>query len=423
MTDHGSTNASAAPLARTAAPLAGRTLATVLAVLCVAALVAAVWVTLWLRGETAEAEQRSEDQVALRQAAERFTETWNTFEAGEAQAYLDTVAPLLSTKFRAEFEKAGANVVTGIEQQQLSSTGKVLADEDEVPLVGDRLPRRRLRPGAGGLRRPARLHRPAGRASLALADQLRQDRRRVARRRIQGGLSVVSNQQPGPASRRRRIAGERRGATLTPGVASRGEPRGRRPRRHVADPAAPGDAEPAPRADAARRDASPCSSDAARRAPSAPGPTAPAAARSRPRRCASPAGRGLVLGLAGLLVVLLLYVGLMLLGLLGTDGCRRPRPRRGRRRRPDERRSPSAERAAEAVLAYDSRTLEEDRDAATRFMTEEYAADYVGTFDTAVVDVATEAKAQVTVEVQGSAVMTAERRTGPGCCCSWTRPP
>ena len=124
MTDHGST------------PTASRTLATVLAVLCVAALVAAVWVTLWLRGETAESEQRSDDQVALRQAAERFTETWNTFEAGEAQAYLDTVAPLLSTKFRAEFEEAGANVVTGIEQQQLSSTGKVLADEDEVPLIG-----------------------------------------------------------------------------------------------------------------------------------------------------------------------------------------------------------------------------------------------------------------------------------------------
>lgn len=124
MTDTGSTTTTS------------RTLATVLAVLCVAALVAAVWVTLWLRGETTESDQRTDDQVALRQAAERFTETWNTFEAGEAQAYLDTVAPLLSTKFRAEFEEAGANVVTGIEQQQLSSTGKVLADEDEVPLIG-----------------------------------------------------------------------------------------------------------------------------------------------------------------------------------------------------------------------------------------------------------------------------------------------
>ena len=131
MTDHASTDAS-----YDGEPPAGRTLATVLAALCVAALVAAVWVTVWLRGETAEADQRREDQVALRQAAERFTETWNTFEAGEAEAYLETVAPLLSTKFRAEFEEAGANVVTGIEQQQLSSTGKVLADEDEVPLIG-----------------------------------------------------------------------------------------------------------------------------------------------------------------------------------------------------------------------------------------------------------------------------------------------
>ena len=116
--------------------LTSPSVATALALLCVAALVAAVWVTLWLRGETAENEQLAEDQVALRQAAERFTETWNTFEAGQAQEYIDSVTPLLSTKFRTEFEKAAANVVTGIEQQQLSSVGKVLADEDEVPLVG-----------------------------------------------------------------------------------------------------------------------------------------------------------------------------------------------------------------------------------------------------------------------------------------------
>lgn len=109
--------------------------ATVLAALCVVALVAAVWLTAWLRGATAENERVEDDRVALRQAAERFTETWNTFEADEAESYVEEVAPLLSTKFRAEFEEAAGNVVTGIEQQQLSSTGKVLADPDEIPLV------------------------------------------------------------------------------------------------------------------------------------------------------------------------------------------------------------------------------------------------------------------------------------------------
>jgi hypothetical protein len=108
----------------------------VLAVLCVAALIAAVWLTLWLRGETAENERAAADRVAVRQAAERFTESWNTFEAGEADQYVESVAPLLSTKFRTEFEDAANDVVTGIEQQQLSSTGTVLTDRDEVPLVG-----------------------------------------------------------------------------------------------------------------------------------------------------------------------------------------------------------------------------------------------------------------------------------------------
>ncbi len=124
------------PETRTGGVLTSPSVATALSLLCVAALVAAVWVTFWLRGDTAENEQRAQDQVALRQAAERFTETWNTFEADQAQEYLDSVAPLLSTKFRTEFEKAAQNVITGIEQQQLSSVGKVLADEDEVPLVG-----------------------------------------------------------------------------------------------------------------------------------------------------------------------------------------------------------------------------------------------------------------------------------------------
>ncbi len=122
--------------ARSGGALTSPSVATALALLCVVALVAAVWVTVWLRGETAENQQRAEDQVALRQAAERFTETWNTFEAGQAQEYVESVSPLLSTKFRTEFEKAAQNVITGIEQQQLSSVGKVLADEDEVPLVG-----------------------------------------------------------------------------------------------------------------------------------------------------------------------------------------------------------------------------------------------------------------------------------------------
>jgi hypothetical protein len=130
MTDHDTAPRTSSD--RTGLPV----LVVVLGVLCVAALVAAVWLTVWLRGETADNESVAEDRVALRQAAERFTESWNTFEAGQAEQYVENVSPLLSTKFRTEFEDAATDVVTGIEQQQLSSTGKVLTDRDELPLVG-----------------------------------------------------------------------------------------------------------------------------------------------------------------------------------------------------------------------------------------------------------------------------------------------
>lgn len=215
----------------------------------------------------------------------------------------------------------------------------------------------------------------------------------------------MSTQQPGPASRRRRIAGERRGATITPEVTRESTPGG----------GEPADTSPTPPpaassgSGAAREDAASSGrvSLLKRRGSSAPVTTQPATSRSARRggRAAS-GGRGLVLGLAGLLVVLLVYTGLMLLGLLGTDGVA-DLDRTETEASAGRAAQSSAERAAEAVLAYDYASLEEDRDAATRFMTKEYAADYVGTFDTAVVEVATEAKAQVTAEVQGSAVMTA----------------
>jgi hypothetical protein len=114
----------------------GRTLATVLAVLTALALVGVVWLLVWLRGETTEADAAGQDRLEVVQAAERFVETWNTFTPDEAEQYVDDVAPLLSTKFRKEFTDSAENVLTGIRQQQLSSEGEVLVDADGIPLVG-----------------------------------------------------------------------------------------------------------------------------------------------------------------------------------------------------------------------------------------------------------------------------------------------
>jgi Mce-associated membrane protein len=65
----------------------------------------------------------------------------------------------------------------------------------------------------------------------------------------------------------------------------------------------------------------------------------------------------------------------------------------------------AAEGAAAAVLSYDHESLEADRDAAAKFLTEEYRSDYVETFDKLVVDSATETRATVEAEVLASSAM------------------
>ena len=110
--------------------------ATVLAALCVVVLVAGVVLGLWLHGRSSDISAQERDQLEVRQAAQRFTQTWNTFSAQDPQGYVDEVAPLLSTKFRGEFTQAATDVVSGIKTQNLSSKGVVLEDRDQIPLVG-----------------------------------------------------------------------------------------------------------------------------------------------------------------------------------------------------------------------------------------------------------------------------------------------
>jgi Mce-associated membrane protein len=123
---------SRSPGARTSRPR----LATALAVLVAVALVAGLTLAVWLRAAGSELSDREQDRLAAVQAAQRFTETWNTFDSEEAEAYIERVSPLLSTKFRAEFTGSAEDVVTGITQQELSSQGSVLSDADGIPLVG-----------------------------------------------------------------------------------------------------------------------------------------------------------------------------------------------------------------------------------------------------------------------------------------------
>jgi hypothetical protein len=119
----------------TPAPARGRRAATLLAAALVLALVATAAVVVWLRGQEQDRQAAEQDRIAVLQATERFTETFNSFTAKDAAGYVERVAPLLSTRFRTEFTEGSADVVRGIQQQRLGSEGEVLVDEDSVPLV------------------------------------------------------------------------------------------------------------------------------------------------------------------------------------------------------------------------------------------------------------------------------------------------
>ena len=188
-------------------------------------------------------------------------------------------------------------------------------------------------------------------------------------------------QQP---PRRRRIAGERRPTVQTgSGVEDAPVPSGR-PTPPTAPPAPP--AEP-PRAEPPPQDTGPDDTP--------------------PRRAGWWGSRASLVALTLTLVALLTLTGLGLAGLLGNRGL--PEIREAARVQDAEETAPSvAERAAEAILAYDHRSLDADRDAAERFMTSGFAEKYSDSFTKVVAPAARTYKAQVTAEVLGSAVVRAE---------------
>ncbi len=111
-------------------------IATVLAALCVLTIIGGAVLVSWLDGRTDDRRAAEEDRADVVAAAEEFTVVWNTFRPKDAATYVERVSPLLSTKFRTEFEDAAQDVVTSITQQRLFSKGEVLRDGDGVPLIG-----------------------------------------------------------------------------------------------------------------------------------------------------------------------------------------------------------------------------------------------------------------------------------------------
>jgi hypothetical protein len=113
-----------------------------------------------------------------------------------------------------------------------------------------------------------------------------------------------------------------------------------------------------------------------------------------------------IVALALALTIMLTLVVLGAFGMLGNPGVLEVREADDAQVAAES--APSvAERAAEAILAYDHRTIDADQDASERFMTSSFAEEYSGTFEQTVKPAARNYKARVSAEVQGSSVIRA----------------
>lgn len=193
----------------------------------------------------------------------------------------------------------------------------------------------------------------------------------------------MSSQTPNPPRPRRRIAGERKGS---------------RPVDDSTVAETTTEAAPAPRAEDRQAVPPPPAATHTMAAPDTDDDTAPDSTEA-------PKGvSGKVLaGLAALAVVLLVFAAGPFIDGVGLRDLREVNAQseidNARRTAPA-----AAERAAAAILAYDYKTLEADRDAAAKLMTADYREQYLDTFEKLVSELAVERKAVVAADVRASGV-------------------
>jgi Mce-associated membrane protein len=129
-----------------ARPSAARwAVAAALALVSVLALVTLVLEITTLRPRYGEVEADREARSEVVRAAERFAVQVNNYDVSSVDRYQATITPLLSPKFKGEFDKAMTDIVTSVKQAKMTSKGDVLAsavgsldpDSAEVLVVSD----------------------------------------------------------------------------------------------------------------------------------------------------------------------------------------------------------------------------------------------------------------------------------------------
>ena len=115
---------------------------TVVAVLAIVLLVVEV-TSLRPKSERLDADRQARSDVV--RAAERFAVQVNNYDVASVDKYQASITPLLSPKFKGEFEKAMTDIVTSVKQAKMTSKGEVLSsavatldpDSAQVLVVSD----------------------------------------------------------------------------------------------------------------------------------------------------------------------------------------------------------------------------------------------------------------------------------------------
>lgn len=95
------------------------------------------------RYDQVQADQQARADVV--RVAERFTAEVNNYNVQSIDSYQQTITPMLSTKFKGEFDQAMKDIVASVKQAKMTSTGQVLAsavgsidpDSAQVLVVAD----------------------------------------------------------------------------------------------------------------------------------------------------------------------------------------------------------------------------------------------------------------------------------------------
>ena len=116
-----------------------------LAVVAVVAAVALVLEVTVLRPRFEEVSSAQQSRSAVTRAAERFAVQVNNYDVGSVDDYQAGISPLLSPKFKGEFDKAMTDIVQSVKQAKMTSKGEVLTsavasldpDSAQVLVVSD----------------------------------------------------------------------------------------------------------------------------------------------------------------------------------------------------------------------------------------------------------------------------------------------